>query len=89
MHRSPIVALFLVATLSGAATAQHAPSTPYAGLEKRAVKALSDKQIADLQAGRGMGLALSAELNGYPGPVHVLELAERLAGAAHEGAGAP
>jgi hypothetical protein len=25
-----------------------------------------------------MGLALPAELNGYPGPVHVLELADRL-----------
>ena len=51
---------------------------PYAGLEARPVKALSDGEIADLKAGRGMGLALPAELNGYPGPIHVLELAERL-----------
>jgi hypothetical protein len=28
--------------------------------------------------GRGMGLALAAELNGYPGPSHVLELADKL-----------
>jgi Spy/CpxP family protein refolding chaperone len=55
---------------------QHAPVAPYAGLHKRAVKALSDEQIADLRAGRGMGLALPAELNGYPGPVHVLELGD-------------
>ena len=48
---------------------------PYAGLETRPIKALSAQQIADLKAGRGMGLALPAELNGYPGPVHVLELA--------------
>ncbi len=41
---------------------------PYAGLQARPVKALSDQQIADLKAGRGMGLALAAELNGYPGP---------------------
>jgi Spy/CpxP family protein refolding chaperone len=34
--------------------------------------------LADLRAGRGMGLALAAELNGYPGPAHVLELADRL-----------
>jgi hypothetical protein len=54
------------------------PATPYAGLEQRPIKALSDKQVADLQAGRGMGLALPAELNGYPGPVHVLELADAL-----------
>jgi LTXXQ motif family protein len=46
---------------------------PYAGLQARAIKALSEQQIADLKAGRGMGLALAAELNGYPGPMHVLE----------------
>jgi hypothetical protein len=51
---------------------------PYAGLDRRAVKALSDEQIADLRAGRGMGLALAAELNGYPGPIHVLEHADAL-----------
>ena len=52
--------------------------TPYAGMQARSVKALSDQQIADLGAGRGMGLALAAELNGYPGPSHVLELADKL-----------
>jgi hypothetical protein len=56
---------------------QHGQAT-YAGLQQRAVKALSDQQISDLRNGRGMGLALAAELNGYPGPMHVLELAEQL-----------
>jgi hypothetical protein len=69
----------LVAVLVGAAPAAW-PQThqPYAGLQARPVKALSDQQIADLRAGRGMGLALAAELNGYPGPLHVLELATSL-----------
>jgi hypothetical protein len=58
----------------GSAVAQ----TPYAGMQNRSIKALSDQQIADLRAGRGMGLALAAELNGYPGPSHLLELADRL-----------
>jgi hypothetical protein len=58
----------------GSAIAQ----TPYAGLQTRSIKALSDQQIADLRAGRGMGLALAAELNGYPGPSHLLELADKL-----------
>jgi Spy/CpxP family protein refolding chaperone len=49
---------------------------PYAGLQNRPLKALSDEQLADLKAGRGMGLALAGELNGYPGPKHVLELAK-------------
>jgi len=51
---------------------------PYAGMQTRSIKALSDQQIADLKAGRGMGLALAGELNGYPGPLHVLELADKL-----------
>jgi hypothetical protein len=63
----------VVLTIS-AAVAQ----TPYAGLQTRSIKALSDQQIADLRAGRGMGLALAAELNGYPGPSHLLELADKL-----------
>lgn len=59
---------------SGSAFAQ----TPYAGMQTRPIKALTEQQVADLGAGRGMGLALAAELNGYPGPSHVLELAEKL-----------
>jgi hypothetical protein len=58
----------------GAAVAQ----APYAGLQSRAIKALSDQEIADLRAGRGMGLALAAELNGYPGPSHLVELADKI-----------
>jgi Spy/CpxP family protein refolding chaperone len=57
----------------------HSAASPYAGLERRSVKALSPEEVADLQAGRGMGLAKVAELNHYPGPKHVLELAEPLA----------
>jgi Spy/CpxP family protein refolding chaperone len=52
--------------------------SPYADMQQRPVKALSEAQVADLEAGRGMGLALAAELNGYPGPSHVLELADQL-----------
>jgi hypothetical protein len=71
-----VMAATLVAV--GTAQAQHASPSPYAGMEARQIKALSDQQIADLRAGRGMGLALSAELNGYPGPIHVLELGDQL-----------
>lgn len=55
-----------------------ASAQPYAGMEAREIKTLSPQEIADLRAGRGMGLALPAELNRYPGPMHVLELAEPL-----------
>src|SRR5882724_4009921 len=72
MRNALAAALILTAS---AAFAQ----TPYAGMQTRPIKALSEQQVADLQAGRGMGLALAAELNGYPGPSHVLELADKLA----------
>lgn len=49
-----------------------------AELSSRKIKALSDEQIADLRASKGMGYALAAELNGYPGPLHVLQLADPL-----------
>jgi len=64
----------LLLTSVAAADAQ----TPYAGMQARPIKALSEQQVADLGAGRGMGLALAAELNGYPGPSHLLELADKL-----------
>jgi hypothetical protein len=73
-------AALMTMALAGPALAQHQHNqTPYAGLQQRPVKALSDQQLADLRAGRGMGLALAGELNGYPGPLHVIELADQLA----------
>jgi len=55
-----------------------AAQSPYAGMQARPIKALSAEQIADLKAGRGLSLALAAELNGYHGLRHVLELGEQL-----------
>lgn len=69
--------LLVTATLLLASTAVFA-ETPYAAMQARPIKALSEQQVSDLNAGRGMGLALAAALNGYPGPSHVLELADRL-----------
>jgi Spy/CpxP family protein refolding chaperone len=59
------------------AVAQHGHS-PYAGQEKRAIKTLSEEEIQALLSGQGMGLAKAAELNHYPGPRHVLDLATPL-----------
>jgi hypothetical protein len=51
----------------------------YAGMQSRDIKALSADDIAGLRAGQGMSMALPAELNGYPGPLHVLQLQAQLA----------
>jgi hypothetical protein len=69
--------LFIIAAGSRA-DAQMPPARPYLGFQTREIKALSADDVAALTAGRGMGLALPAELNGYPGPLHVLELADQL-----------
>jgi Spy/CpxP family protein refolding chaperone len=64
-------------SVSAHSHAQVTPA-PYAGFAGRRLKALSAAQESDLRAGRGMSLALAAELNGYPGPAHVLENADAL-----------
>ncbi len=58
---------------------QAGAASPYAGEESRALKAMSPEDVAAYLEGRGMGFAKPAELNGYPGPMHVLELADGLA----------
>lgn len=58
-------------------TPSPAPS-PYVGFETREVKTLSTERQEGLKQGRGLGYALAAEMNGLPGPMHVLELAEQL-----------
>ena len=54
-------------------------ASPYIGQESRDIKALSAEDVQGYLSGKGMGLAKAAELNGYPGPAHVLELASQLA----------
>lgn len=63
---------------SGAVSSPSPAISPYAGQEAREIKSLSAAQTQDLLAGKGMELAKAAELNGYPGPMHTLELAQPL-----------
>jgi hypothetical protein len=74
-RRTIILVSILLASIFGSAA--QSPS-PYAGQEQRAIKTLSNAEMRDLAEGRGMGLAKAAELNSYPGPLHVLELAGEL-----------
>lgn len=74
-----VSALALLPLVAQAQHAQHRPGAPYSGLERRDIKSLSNEDQADLRRGAGWGLALPAELNGHPGPLHVLELKAELA----------
>ncbi len=57
---------------------QHEEHSPYAGAGSQQVQTLTADEVAALLEGQGMGLARAAELNGYPGPRHVLDLADSL-----------
>lgn len=70
-----LLALAATVVLPAPAGAQH---SPYAGHEDREIKGLSAEEADQLLTGQGMGLALPAELNGYPGPRHVLDLAAEI-----------
>lgn len=77
--RVPLSLLLCLCAAPALAQHTHAPAAqPYAGLQNREIKALSAEDLAGLREGRGMSLALAAELNGYPGPMHALELASVL-----------
>jgi len=70
------IAVLVAATLvTKLALAQH---KPYAGEAAREAKALSAEEIEQYRAGAGMGYAKAAELNHFPGPMHVLEFASQL-----------
>lgn len=73
-----ILLLGLAACLLAVPVLDANPLTPYAGEQARTIKTLSDDDIAALRKGEGMGMAKAAELNGYPGPAHVLALAAPL-----------
>lgn len=66
-----IVLLFTSITLANGLS-------PYAGEENRKLKAMSASEVDGYLRGKGMGLAKAAELNGYPGPRHVLDLSKEL-----------
>lgn len=56
----------------------HDHASPCSDFLARDIKALSAEEVDGLRKGEGVGMALAAELNGYPGPRHVLEMATML-----------
>jgi hypothetical protein len=70
--------LMLLMPLSTVSAAEHAYKSKYAGEEKREIKSLSETDIEELKNGKGWGLAKAAELNGMPGPAHLLEMKDEI-----------
>jgi len=77
---SRMALLIIVAcSVASPAYAQHEHGeSSYAGMESSEIPSLTTQELEGLRTGAGMGFAKPAELNRYPGPKHVLELAEPL-----------
>lgn len=74
--KTAVVFVTALAVLGGKSFASE--NHPYTGEETRAIKSLSKAEVDGLLSGKGLGYGKAAELNGYPGPAHVLELSEEL-----------
>lgn len=72
---SGVVAVFALTLITTVSATQPGP---YAGQEQREIKAFSSDEVQSYLTGKGAGFAKAAELNHYPGPAHVLELADQL-----------
>lgn len=79
MSLSPVLLGAVVSVaVSLPAVAQHQHQSEYAGQQDRVIKSLSATDVAELRAGAGWGLAKAAELNGVPGPRHLLDMKEEI-----------
>lgn len=72
----PIIMIGLAANAKDNTQQPHA--SKYVREETRIIKSLSPDDIAELKRGGGWGLAKAAELNGVPGPAHLLEMKEEI-----------
>ncbi len=70
--------ILMLIPLSAFSAEEHSYKSKYVGEEKRAIKSLSETDIEELKNGKGWGLAKAAELNGVPGPAHLLEMREEI-----------
>ena len=78
MKRILVASAILFWCLAMSSKAADSVPSPYAGEESRSVKSLSADDVAELRRGGGWGLAKAAELNGMPGPFHLLELKDEI-----------
>jgi len=71
-----LISGLIVLSIAGPVVAEHAPTSPHTGPIASEIRGLTDREVSDLREGLGMGRARAAELNGYPGPRHVLDAAQ-------------
>jgi len=72
------VLLFFLIPFCAYSASEHSHKSKYVGEEKREIKSLSESDIEELENGKGWGFAKAAELNGVPGPIHLLEMKKEI-----------
>ena len=75
LTRTPLAILLLATPVMADDASNH---SPYVGEQAREIASLSADDLVELAEGGGWGLARAAELNGLPGPAHLLELADEI-----------
>lgn len=76
LHAGTLAGFIALALLMFSPTplaAQQGLTSPYREQLASEIRGLTTKEIEDLREGLGMGLARAAELNGFPGPRHILD----------------
>lgn len=77
-YRLGLGVILLIASLNTNSADNPSYKSNYLGQEKRAIKSLSEDDIQQLRTGKGWGLAKAAELNGMPGPSHILQMKDKI-----------
>ena len=74
MKKVILIFLYFLITTNSFAGENKNHTSHYVGEQKREIKSLSTNDISELKRGGGWGFAKPAELNGVPGPAHLLEM---------------
>jgi len=73
-YRISLLITLFIFSISAYSTEAPPHHSKYVGQEKRTIKSLSNDDVDQLKHGKGWGLAKAAELNGMPGPSHILQM---------------
>ena len=78
MHMTSALIVCLLVFLFGPAQHPHDSSAPPANAAEAAHHAFLEQERQALERGEGFGMAMPADMAGYPGPKHVLDLKTEL-----------
>ena len=75
---SSILSVTSAIALTHSKRATQLTQSPYSDQLTSPIRGLSAQEVDNLLNGRGAGYARTAELNSYPGPLHIIELQDQI-----------